>query len=63
MSDYNQQGDRPAIDPALVGAGTEVLRDWMGRNWSEIRDGAEPEISLVVRDLLSLGRSGACHRR
>ena len=51
--------DRPALTADQVEAGVALIRDWLGWNWSEIKEGAEPEIRELSRALLSLGRSHA----
>lgn len=54
---YNQQGDRPALPSALVDEGEQLIRDWIGWNWGEIKDGGEPGLRTLVQELLSLARS------
>ena len=49
--------DRSANNSVSIDVGVELVREWLGWNWSEIKDGGEPGLRTLVQEILSLAHS------
>jgi hypothetical protein len=55
MDKLPESGQAGALhDEHPVSTGVVLVRNWLDTNFGDIRDGAEPGITQLVRDLLSL---------